>query len=366
MSLGDYTFRTLPPELAKTDLWRSVDVDSLDEAGQARFRKYHAAIEAYLATGKSMAICRELGLSQKEVIRQLNRCVALAPDGAPWGWAALIHGCRIQKASRRLPLPAGRQPQAGHSTGAFTAFLADHPSIQKRIDALLLKKGGKPQEARISLKLLHGAFVEFCEEEGISGRQYPLNSKSRGRRSLERYAATLAAQHPEKFCAARLGATARKHMNVGRGVASAQLGFAPFDVVGLDPHKLHCIGTVRIPGPKGPQRVAIERIWIVPLLEDHSKAILGYSVGIRTECNAVTIEQAIISAMNPWRPRTLKVKEMSYRAGAGFPSGVIPELSGRAWSALMIDNAAVHFSQAVAERARRRIGCAVNYGPIGH
>lgn len=362
----NWTFRTLPPELSKTALWRSVDVDSLAPDCRARFLRYHAAIEAYLATGNSKSICREFGLSRKEIVRQLNRCVKIAPDGALWGWAALLRGFHIEKFNRTAALPVGRQQHPGQFTGAFSALLRSYPAIQKKIDALILKSRGTQHEAQISLKTLHSAFVAFCDEEGISGRQYPLNSNSRGRRSLERYAATIQARHPEKFCVARLGTTARKHMNVGRGIVSSRLGFVPFDLVGLDPHKLHCIGTVRIPGPKGPQRVAIERLWIVPILEDHSKAILGYSVGIRTECNAATIEQAIISAMSVWRPRLLRVKGMSYRPGAGFPSGLIPELAGRAWAALMVDNAAVHYSQAVAERARQRLGCAVNYGPVGH
>lgn len=144
------------------------------------------------------------------------------------------------------------------------------------------------------------------------------------------------------------------------------VSLAPYDVVGIDPHKIDCIGTVRIAGPKGPQRVAIERLWIVPVVDDFSRAILGYSVGIRTECSAVTIEQAIISAMSTWEPRKLIVPDMTYAPDAGLPSGVIPEFSGRAWAAMMVDNAAVHYSNAIAERARRRLGCCVNYGPIGH
>jgi hypothetical protein len=49
-----------------------------------------------------------------------------------------------------------------------------------------------------------------------------------------------------------------------------------------------------------------------------------------------------------------------------LPSGRFPELIGRAWAAMMVDNAAVHYARAIAERARQRLGCAVNYGPVGH
>ena len=362
-----WTFSTLPAELSDTSSWRSVDIEALDEGERERFVKYQSAIEAYLRTGRLKTSVQPVGISRTNLLRQLTRCVSPAADGKPYGWTALIRNFRTKDYRRIADLPSEKATKA-ISTGAFEMFMELHPEIKAKIDGLILKRPekGHIHEARISLKDLHAAFVYSCEQAGILGNEYPLNSKSRGRRSVERYAKKLMLCQIEAAASARFGKTAKSHLSVGKGRSSSMVSLAPYDVVGIDPHKIDCIGTVRIAGPKGPQRVAIERLWIVPVVDDFSRAILGYSVGIRTECSAVTIEQAIISAMSTWEPRKLIVPDMTYAPDAGLPSGVIPEFSGRAWAAMMVDNAAVHYSNAIAERARRRLGCCVNYGPIGH
>jgi hypothetical protein len=184
-----WTARTLPPELADTSRWRAVDTDALDETQKKRVLKYQAAIEAYLRTGKSRSIADELGLPRNSIIRQLNRCVTLATDGKPYGWAALIPMLRTNAYERKADLPMGRHSSGGARAGAFLAFMTAHPGIKQQIDNLILKraKNGVVHEARIALKNIHAAFVAYCEEAGITGRDYPLNSKSKGRRSVERY-----------------------------------------------------------------------------------------------------------------------------------------------------------------------------------
>lgn len=363
-----WTARTLPPHLADTSTWRTVDIEALDPAEQTHFARCRAAIEAYLRSGRSTAISNELGVARTEIIRQLNRCVTLAPDGKPFGWAALIPGFRVAIYSRKAELPEGRKMAVTGASGGFRAFLLDNPTIKQKIDNLIFKRAekGVVHESRITAKNIHSAFKACCEEAGITGQEYPLNSGSKARRSLERYVRDAMDNSPEEACRSRFGTVARSRLNVGTGRQSAQLAFAPYDVVGIDPHKIDCIGTVRLSGPKGFQRVAIERLWIVPVVDDFSRAILGYSIGIRTECSAATIDEAIISAITAWQPRELKVPGMVYARNAALPSGAFPTLIGRGWAALMVDNAAVHYSNAIAERARRRIGCAVNYGPIGH
>lgn len=56
---------------------------------------------------------------------------------------------------------------------------------------------------------------------------------------------------------------------------------------------------------------------------------------------------------------------VGYPNGAGFPSGLIPELAGAAWATHYVDNASIYTSNAMLERIRRRVGCAVNLGPVG-
>lgn len=362
-----WTFRTLPQELRDTQVWRSVDASALSQEDSERFSRLKRAVEAYVTTGQLTAISEEQGLAPEEILRALNRCVAFSGDGGLMGWAGLLKGGRPDSYRRGTDLPTGRPGQAKGFVGAFSAFLAEHPAIKEKIDTLILKrnKRGVIHESRIAAKTVHATLVKMCEEAGLTREDYPLNSKSRGRRSVERYMQDLIQANVAEGTRARYGADAASRLRIGTGHPRRIQSVAPFDLVGLDAHKLDCIGTVRINGPAGPQWVPMERLWIVPVLENECRAILGYSVGIRTECSAGTIENAIKSALTPWEPRQLRVPGMTYLPNAGLPSGVFTELAGCGWTTLTIDNAAAHFAKAISERARRRIGCFVTYGAIG-
>lgn len=362
-----WSFRTLPQELRDTRLWRQVDVASLPTEDDERFTRMKRAVEAYVATGRITAISEEEDILPEEIIRALNRCVACAPDGSIMGWTGLLKGGRIDAYRRGADLPTGRPGRARGFVGAFAAFLVEYPQIKEKLDALILKqnKRGVIHESRIAAKSVHATLVRLCEVEGLTREHYPLNSKSQGRRSVERYMQELVQTHVAAGTRARYGNEAAARLRIGTGHPRRIQSVAPFDLVGLDAHKLDCIGTVRINGPAGPQWVPMERLWIVPVLEHETRAILGYSVGIRTECSAGTIESALKSAMTTWSPRQLRVPGMTYLPNAGMPSGIFPELAERGWVTLTVDNAAAHYAKAIAERARRRIGCFITYGPIG-
>ena len=362
-----WTFRTLPQELRDTRLWRQVDITAFDEEERQRFERMQRAVQGYITTGKISALSRELHVAPEEIIRALNRCTAISTDGNIMGWAGLLKGGRISPYQRDAELPRGQPGRAKGFVGAFSVFLDEYPEIKEKLDSLILKrnKRGVVHEACIAANKVHATLVRLCDEAGLSREDYPLNSKSRGRRSVERYMVDLVAAHVAEGTRARFGADAAARLRIGTGHPRRVQSVAPYDLVGLDAHKIDCIGTVRIHGPAGPQWVPMERLWIVPVLEHESRAILGYSVGIRTECSAGTIESALRSALTTWRPRPLIVPGMTYLPRAGMPSGLFPELSGCGWGTLTIDNAAAHFAKAIAERARRRIGCFVTYGPIG-
>ncbi|NVD97941.1 hypothetical protein [Massilia sp. BJB1822] len=348
-------------------MWRSVDVSALGEQEGRRFGRMQRAIDAYIVTGQLTAISKEQDVAPEEIIRALNRCTALSPDGSIMGWAGLLKNERIDPYRREAELPTGRPGRARGYVGSFSAFLDAHPDFREKLDTLVLKrnKRGVVHEAKIAAKTVHATLVRLCDEAGLTRDDYPLNSKSQARRSVERYMADLIESNLAEGTRARFGADAVSRLRVGTGYPRRIQSIAPYDLVGLDAHKIDCIGTVRIPGPAGPQWVPMERLWIVPVLEFECRAILGYSVGIRTECSAGTIESALKSALMTWQPRQLRVPGMTYLPNAGLPSGVFPELSGCGWNTLSVDNAAAHFAKAIAERARRRIGCMVTYGAIG-
>lgn len=369
MNKGRYfTFSTLPVAFRDSSRWRSVDDRALSDSDRQRFLTLKAAVEAYLQSGALVAISKEMRVAPSEVLRSFRRCVSLRDDGDVEGWPALIRHLRLVRYTRNRPQPTCVVQGRGQYSGAFTKFLDEHPRIRESIEDLVLKKTKSDlvHEARVTIKSLHATFVQLCLKEGISLSDYPLNTGSKGRRSLGRYVELVMAQHLDQATRARYGKEAAKRLSTGTGYASPSLVAAPYDVVGMDAHKIDCIGTVKVVGPGGPQRIAIKRLWYIPVLDFYSRAILGYTVAIRTECSAATAEEALVSALTTWEPRKLKIPGMSYNERAGLPSGVFPELRGIGWTTMKLDNAAIHYAAAIADRARRRLGCSINFGPLGH
>lgn len=368
MSHPRFTFKSLPPEYADLSRWRCVDVSDLPESDQDRFARLKKGIEIYVRTGKLMAASKESGYSEDQIIKQLNRCVTVADDGQLFGWSGLLKGIRVKRYVRGAPLPTGPVGSGKGYSGCFANFLEGHEDIHERLDALILKKRthGGIHEARISIKRLTISFRDMCREFGVGEDEYPLNVVSHARRSIGRYVIELIQQKNAKGTRARYGEAASRYLSVATGESSIPLALAPYDLGGLDAHEIHCIGCVIVPGPAGPQRVAIERLWVVFHVDDISHAIIGYSIGIRTEVSSATVEESLISTTTQWRPRLLTIPGLCYRQGGGLPSGIIPELVGCFPAILKLDNAAPHFAKRIAESARKRVGCALTWGPIGH
>lgn len=368
MSHPHFTFRTLPPEYRDFGRWRLVDVDALSEDEQKRFVRLKAAIETYVRTGRLSVASQEACCSEALIIKQLNRCTTIAKDGLILGWAGLLEGLRIKDYRRTAPMPVAVMGAARGFSGCFSRFLEEHDDLRVALESLILKSGRKQetQEARITIKKLALKFRDLCRDHGIRENEYPLNTMSYARRSIGRYVECLVQQNASKGTRARYGVTAQRHLSVATGKSGIRLAWAPYDVAGLDAHEMHCIGCVIVPGPAGPQPVAIERLWIICVVDEISRAILGYSVGIRTEVSSATVEEALISVISPWRPRSLSIPGLNYQEGSGLPGGVIPALAGCFPAILKVDNAAPHFAKRIAESARKRLGCAVTWGSIGH
>lgn len=363
-----YTFRTIPPELADFKRWRRVDTSALTMDEKTRFTRLRRALELYLLTGKLTQASRESGYAAVVIIKQLNRCVTIAGDGQPWGWAGLLSRRRIGHYTRHVPSPQGPRSATAGFAGAFEAFLDAHDDLRRALDDLILPKDreGVFQERELAVRELTNKFRRLCLLHGIREDEYPLNTKSCARRTLARYQSALIAHKPYAGIKAHFGEEAAKRLRVGTGECGIATALAPYDVGGIDAHEEHCIGCVIIPGPAGPQRVAIERMWLVVHAEQVSHAVLGYAFGIRTEASSTTVEESLICTGKKWTQRDLTIPGLRYDEGSGLPSGVIPELEGCYPAILRFDNAAAHFANRIAEAAKRRIGCAITWGGIGH
>ncbi|MFS2101143.1 hypothetical protein ACCC97_19465 [Variovorax sp. Varisp85] len=359
------TFRTCPFHSRDVDVWPVCDVTLLTENEREIFHRKAKGIRRYLEDGSLKSAARIARCSGSTLLDSFNRCLKIAGDGRIFGFRALLPHLRTKKYVRNKALPRGRAIGASGSSGAFDAFLSEHPELHQELDRRIERggseKGGSAHPQ--SFKIFEG-FVQLCRCY-VGPDCYPLNSRSKGRRSVERYIKAYRERHLS--CVETwYGGDAAQRLRLGTGHKSFHLGEAPFDVVGFDAHKIHCVGTIDVPGPAGRQTIPIERIWVCVAVDSGcSKAVVGYSIGICTEINAAHVELAIKNCLTEWAPLKLTVQDVSYKVGAGLPVGTVPGLSACRFACLTMDNAAQHFANRIVDSMRRAMGCTIRWGQVG-
>lgn len=303
-------------------------------------------------------------MSADALLDQVNRCLKQHPDGGIIGWAGLIRGMRLSGYQRISPLPRGTNTACSGNSGAFQLFLSENPSIKKVLDETIRKgvKRGKARAAFTPFKQIWRKFVEVVELL-IPPQHYPRNQKSLARRSVERYARNMIANDAEAR-ALVVGLGAKAAVQVGNGHKSFDLIGSPLDLVGVDAHQIDCIGTIEVEGPAGPQVIPIERIWIYAVIDVFSRTVCGYAASFRKEPSASQIELALEMAIKPWQPRSLKLGNVQYKDGAGFPTGCVDGFVF-APAALRMDNAMQSFANRIVHKVGRRFGCAVSWSAVG-
>lgn len=362
-----YRYRTMPEAYRDLDDWPPFSTEAMMPEERARFERLELGIRTYLERGRLKRAATAAGCSPSELVRRLNRCLSPVDNGGIVGWVGLLRGESLTSYRRVAALPDGRQASGAGAAGSFRKFLEDHPALHDELDQLIIRgRHGKPAlDPRPRVTRLYGAFKRLCTKHGIDETQYPLNYADKGHRSLERYVKAFRVGHLSQTARRWSGPNAADRLRLGTGKESFVFTEAPLDVAQLDAHDTGLTGTVRVRGPTGPQRVVIERLWIYAAICPESRAILGYAIGIRTEPNAELLEEALAAACTRWQPRALRVEGLAYSPGSGLPAGLIPGLDECRPAVLQIDNAAAHFAQRIAEKARQHLGCAVTYGAVG-
>ena len=363
-----YVRDSVPMERRNTSLWRQVDVSMIDDgADRQRCLQMQKAVEAYLAKSASVeTIERRHGLNRRQILLAVNRCLSIGPDGLPMGWAGLIPYLRIAPFCRKADFPRAVTGQAGYA-GTFLMLLNRHPNLLSNLRAQVLKQKREMTVYEVNqlIESLHRMFLNWCTDEGIKANDYPFNTASKAKRSVSRFVRDLQNTHLSQGLRAQGLKDAAHRLSVGTGHCASRFALTPFDVVQMDAHRLHCVGTIKVPSKTGYTFVPIQRMSLIILAEVFSQAVLGYALVVRREPKANDVVAAINAAISVWTPRDIRIPGLQYAPNAGFPSGLIPKLAGVAWALLQVDNALVHYADALVERVRRRMGFAVNFGPLG-
>jgi putative transposase len=360
---GWFTRKNFPKEYQELDKWPMVLVPDED---RPRFDRLRSALTGYLGGAKIARLEAEHGINRSEILRILNRAVAVHADGQIWGWRACLNGAHVGGYVRRAPVMEASPGSALGFAGALQQLFALYPQIQTALDRTIQKRNkGQAQEACMNAPAAHRTFLSLCVEAGISIHDYPFNCASQGLKAIQNYVKTLRGSDFQHSAYLLGGHGAGKRAKLDNGFDPLLVHRMLYDAVQQDTHRLDFVGSISVPHPSGSIRIPIQRMSLDVVVEQSSLAVLGYSVTIGTRISAQDALASVQHALSRWEPMQIDQPVISYPEGAGFPSGLIPGLAGAAWATHYLDNDTVYTSKLVAERIRVRVGCAVNFGPVG-
>lgn len=350
--------------------WPEVKPDCLPISQQESYRQRKTAVLLYIKGTPTEIIEAQTGIKRRRISGLLRRCLAVAPDGRPYGFRALIPFLRTTAYNRIAPERA-KFPQArGGKAGLLQQLFKRFPNLEEDIKGLVLKerRRGVLHEFRISAVRLHGIFLQRIEDLGVTKTEWPFTTIHLGSRTIQRYMKTVLDQNFSRAVNARGESDAKAHLATGGGQKSLIHFEVPFSAVELDAHSIQAFFSVAFNTPEGTQQyIQLDRLWLLALIERGSSAVLTYIVVYSSEVNADDVLRLLRKAVaDTWKPMELTIPGLVYPSGCGLPSGVIPVYQGAVWSTLMLDGALSNLALKVRELARKNIGFSVNWGPVGH
>lgn len=356
--------RNIDSKLLDYSKWADVDIQNMQQKERNAFMKKKAAIVARIDGVPMNECCEKYSISRKSIWVCIKRCTSIHSDGNPFGFRALIPHSHITRAS--IVKLIQRRTQKGES-GSFRMLVEKFPHIFSEINSRFLKRkmGRVIHESRIPIKSLHLRMLQMLRDEGVKASEYPFNVKSLGIRSMTRYLKNVAEKNGVESARARHHEDIARRLGSDIGKSQTRQKPTPYQRVTADGHKLDLMMAVEFMTPDGEiARMTIDRLWIFVLMDEASRAVIGYSLSLNPEYTQDDVLRAIRSALIPWKPRDLKIKGMSYAPDAGLPNGVIPELAHAIWEEFSVDNAKSNLSLLVKDRMHELVGCAINAGPI--
>ena len=354
--------------------WRvmpTIDTGALADKERIAYEKNRTAIDLYLSGVPIAEIVQKSGVVRSQLYRLLKHCLALHEDGREYGYRALLPQTRVNSYCRLAPVKSLSERGGRGTAGAFSALLERYPTLadwlrqQIRGHHVILQQISNRDKLRTRLQgiiAVHQKFILQCKALGIGAGEYPLNTDRMGRGALAR---ALTLEMLRSFGAAARGAGAKhlkglpRHRDEHVPTASR-----PLDIVEFDGHRLDLRLKVVVQDPLGGEHeFAIERVWILVILDVCTRAVLGYHLCLGREYSRYDVVRTIEKALEPHQAMTFTLPGVNYGAHGAFPTTRFPELAYATWRWIKIDNAKANLAQDTLHALCEFVGCFVDAGP---
>lgn len=341
--------------------WPIVLLDNLSAKDQQTYSLRQCAIQQYLSGSVLVdQITKETGIHPKTLRRLVRRCLSKDPEGRIWGYRALIPHKNLAQYERK-----SLSKETTNFTGAFQYLLEKYPAIKDTIySAYLRKHKHNVSEPVIRIKHLHKKFIDACREVGLTSTDYPFNTTTQAKRSLERYIKTLEHQHFNR-AAKRYGEEASQLARSTGIPTTSSVIIRPFERVQFDGHRIDAIFAIVYQTPEGDEIVEVmDRIWLLVIIDVATRVVIGYHLSLNKEYSASDVLQCIRNAVIPKKRVTLTIPGLKYRNEGGYASIECPRTEWALWDELLYDNGKSNLANVVNTRLTQIVGCAVNAGPV--
>jgi putative transposase len=306
---------------------------------------------------------RESGLSPQLLHYYVHKAERKNRFGEPLGYRALLNEPPERWTQRRASssLLASIKPKPYQLTAYFQA----HPDLHESM-VTAATRGKLPGESKdgpaLSTAVLTSLFFNLAEKEGTKAPYFPFNGEQFGREYLRRWIKRVR----QKFEADGLiERTRRRATNPWTEFEPLSMG-AYYDEVECDGHFIDIDWVIEAPAlsGEGTIKIRVSRLWLIPIMERKSTAVLGYSIALGTNYAGSDVARAIRNCLVPWTPRELSTTRLTYKSGECLPSA-LPELSYMCFNVLNADRAKAHLADYLLGTLERGINCVPCFGPVG-
>lgn len=365
MNTFRYTRRSAPSDWLDTDGWTQADTGSLSDDERSYIQSLMGLIKDYIL-GKSVSKdLSTLGIPWEAMLRAFNRC--LAPDGfnRRMGWRGLLPYLHVKPNVRNKPLHQSGRWGRGGLSGALQLLWRERPSLRQAFDGYLFRNATRKagSESGLRSKSAHQYFLELCKKDGLTEQSWPLSAIKKGKSAIASYTRQFLEAHYDDIVATQFGSKARAKANTGTGYFTQLTASRVFDLVELDEHRLHFVGTIGIPTDEGVRWIATPRLILILVVDRKHQYVLGFKLRCRPEADTDDMLDALDAAFGNQPEHTYssaKLEDWHERV-------IAPEDACRvscAFNAAMLDGALIHTSGPVIGRARDLGGFDINIGPV--
>ena len=347
--------------------WSPVYTGQMNENELQLFRQRKRAVDLFINTEKSIpAIIKETGLNKSELYRFIDRCTTYDNSNKILGYKGLIPYFQVGNYSRRS-FPNTNQETSNYS-GSFQLLLQIHPQLKtfllEEYFRLTMQKSSA-REQKISIKNLHRKFINECRKIGIKPNEYPFNTTSLARKSVERFIKDISSQYIREIARNNGGQSTMLLIHTNNTMNSNSTIVRPLERVEFDGHKIDAIFAIVYQTPEGEKIIDIlNRVWLLTVIDVASRAVIGYHLSLNKEYSKEDVKKCFQSAIIPWEPKELSIPGLKYAKNAGFPSNKFSEAEYAVWDEICYDNAKSHLSNEVKDILIKQIGCSINMGPV--